>query len=201
MSFAPCAGEKPMARRIEQAPWHAARDNSNDMTNLAKLPTWADKHHVHAVVETPRGSRAKLEFDPKLGAFTLAKPLLAGLTYPYDWGFIPSTKAQDGDPLDVLIIHDAATYPGLVLKCKPIGVLEVLQTTKGKAERNDRVFVVPDRSPFEGDLQDVRRLPPRAIEELEKFFAATDALETKKLEFQGWHGPAKAIKTIKKTAI
>jgi Inorganic pyrophosphatase len=105
---------------------------------------------------TPRGSRAKLEFDPKLGAFTLAKPLLVGLTYPYDWGFIPSTKAEDGDPLDVLIIHDVATYPGLVLKCKPIGVLEIVQSSKGKQERNDRVFVVPDRSPFEGDLQDVR---------------------------------------------
>ena len=55
-----------------------------EMTNYMKLPTWADIDHVHAVVETPRGSRAKLEFDPKLGAFTLAKPLLAGLTYPYD---------------------------------------------------------------------------------------------------------------------
>ena len=127
------------------------------MTNYLKFPTWADSGHVHAVVETPRGSRAKLEFDPKLGAFTLAKPLLAGLTYPYDWGFIPSTKAEDGDPLDVLIIHDAATYPGLVLTCKPIGVLAVLQSSKGKKERNDRVFVVPDRSPFEGDLQDIRR--------------------------------------------
>src|SRR5262245_55554525 len=173
----------------------------SDMTKYAKLPTWADDTHVHAVVETPRGSRAKLEFDPKLGAFTLAKPLLAGLTYPYDWGFIPSTRAQDGDPLDVLIIHDAATYPGLVLRCKPIGVLEVVQSSKGKKERNDRVFIVPDRSPFEGDLQDMRRLPARAIEELEKFFEATDALESKKLQFLGWRGPAKAIKTIKKLAL
>jgi inorganic pyrophosphatase len=156
---------------------------------------------VYAVVETPRGSHAKLKFDPKLGAFTLAKPLLAGLTYPYDWGFIPSTRAEDGDPLDVLIIHDAGTYPGLVLKCKPIGVLEVVQTSKGKRERNDRVFVVPDRSPFEGDLQDIRRLPSRAIEELEKFFEATDALESKNLEFKGWRGPAKAIKTIKKKEV
>jgi inorganic pyrophosphatase len=171
------------------------------VTTAWKRPTWADKDYVYAVVETPRGSHAKLEFDPGIGAFTLAKPLLAGLTYPYDWGFIPSTKAPDGDPLDVLIVHDAATYPGLVLKCKPIGVLEVLQTTKGKKERNDRIFAVPDRSPFEGDLQDIRRLPARAIEELEKFFEATDALETKKLSFEGWRGPAKAIKTIKKLSI
>ena len=172
------------------------------MTNYFKLPTWADDNRVYAVVETPRGSHAKLEFDPKLGAFTLAKPLLTGLTYPYDWGFIPSTKAEDGDPLDVLIIHDAGTYPGLVLKCRPIGVLEVVQSSRGrKQERNDRVFAVPDRSPFEGDLQDIRTLPTRAIEELEKFFEATDALESKKLRFRGWHGPARAIKTIKKLAV
>jgi inorganic pyrophosphatase len=171
-----------------------------DMTNYPKLPTWADANHVYAVIETPRGSHAKLEFDPKLGVFTLAKPLLVGLTYPYDWGFIPSTKADDGDPLDVMVIHDAATYPGLVLRCKPIGVLEIEQTSRGKTERNDRLFVLPDRSPFEGDLGDIRHLPKRAIAELEKFFETTDALETKKLKFLGWHGPQKAIKAIKKAA-
>jgi inorganic pyrophosphatase len=168
------------------------------MRSLLKLPTWADKAHVHAVIETPRGSHCKLEFDPKLRAFTLAKPLMAGLTYPYDWGFIPSTQAEDGDPIDVLVIHDAGTYPGLVLRCRPIGVLEVLQISKGEKERNDRIFVVPERSPFEGDLQDVRRLPARAVGELEKFFEATDALEDKKLEFLGWRGPTRAIKTIKR---
>ena len=138
------------------------------MPNLTKLPTWADKTHINAVVETPRGSHCKLEFDPKHRAFTLAKPLLAGLTYPYDWGFVPSTQAEDGDPLDILVIHDAGTYPGLILRCKPIGVLEV------------------------------RHLPARAVEELEKFFEATDALEDKKLEFLGWRGPTHAIKTIKR---
>jgi inorganic pyrophosphatase len=80
-------------------------------------------------------------------------------------------------------------------------VLEVVQSSNGKQERNDRVFVVPDRSPFEGDLRDIRDLPSRAVEELEKFFAATDALESKKLRFEGWHGPARAIKTIKKVAV
>ena len=69
------------------------------MTNLTKLPSWADDDNIFAVVETPRGSSCKLDFDPKLGVFALAKPLMAGLTYPYDWGFIPSTRAEDGDPL------------------------------------------------------------------------------------------------------
>jgi inorganic pyrophosphatase len=170
------------------------------MLNYFKLPTWANRSCVHAVVETPRGSRAKLEFDPKLGVFTLSKPLLAGLTYPYDWGFIPSTKADDGDPLDALIIHDAATYPGLVMICKPIGLLEVIQTKHGKKQRNDRLFVVPDRSPFEGDLDDIRQLPQRARSELEQFFEATNALQDKKLKFAGWDGPATAKDLIKKLA-
>jgi inorganic pyrophosphatase len=77
----------------------------------------------------------------------------------------------------------------------------MLQISKGKKERNDRIFAVPDRSPFEGDLQDVRGLPARAVDELEKFFEATDALKDKKLEFLGWRGPAHAIKIIKKLSL
>jgi inorganic pyrophosphatase len=168
------------------------------MTNYANLPTWADKSCLYVVVETQRGSRAKLEFDPKPRAFTLAKPVLTGLTYPYDWGFIPSTETDDGDPVDVLVIHDAATYPGLVLRCKPIGVLEILQKKRRNKERNDRIFVVPDRPPFEADLKNIRHLPKRATEELERFFEATDALEKKELDFLGWRGPSKALATIKR---
>lgn len=108
-------------------------------------------------------------------------------------------KAEDGDPLDVLIIHDAKTYPGVVLRCRPIGILEVEQKSKGKGkERNDRIFAVPDRSPLEADLQDIRRIPARAREELQDFFRATNALEDKKLDFLGWQGPARAIKAIKR---
>jgi inorganic pyrophosphatase len=86
----------------------------------------------------------------------------------------------------------------VVLQCKPVGIFEVEQLSKGKKERNDRVFAVPDRSPLEIDLQDIRHLPARAREELERFFRATNALEDKKLEFLGWHGPARAVKTIKR---
>ena len=170
------------------------------MTNLLKLPVWADEKHVFTVIETPRGSTCKLDFDPALGTFTLAKPLMAGLSYPYDWGFIPSTKAQDGDPLDVLIIHDAQTFPGVVLRCRPVGILRLEQKSKGKKERNDRVFAVPDRSPLETDLEDIRRLPSRAREELEQFFRATNALESKEIDVLGWRGPRNAIKTIQALA-
>jgi inorganic pyrophosphatase len=168
------------------------------MADLLNLPTWADGEYIHAVVETPRGSTCKLDLDTKLGVFMLAKPLMAGLSYPYDWGFIPSTKAPDGDPLDVLIVHEAKTYPGVVLICRPVGVLEVEQKSGGKTERNDRVCAVPDRSPLETDLKDVRDLPSRAREELEEFFRATNALENKALKFLGWRGPKHAIKTIRR---
>jgi len=167
------------------------------MTDFFKLPTWADDEHIFAVVETPRGSTCKLDFEPKLEVFTLAKPLMAGLSYPYDWGFIPSTKAEDGDPLDVLIVHEARTFPGVVLRCKPVGVLAVEQKSDGKKERNDRVFAVPNRSPIETDLKDIRDLPSRAKKELEEFFRATNALEQKSLKFLGWHGPKRAVKTIR----
>jgi inorganic pyrophosphatase len=117
--------------------------------------------------------------------FALARPLLAGLTYPYDWGFIPCTKADDGDPLDILIIHDTATYPGLVLRCRPVGVLELVQTRNGREERNDRVLAHPDRSPLEGAVQDVTQLSQRALQELEKFFEVTHALDMRKNGIQG----------------
>jgi inorganic pyrophosphatase len=86
----------------------------------------------------------------------------------------------------------------VVLRCRPIGILEVEQQSRGKKERNDRVFAVPDRSPLETDLQDIRHLPACAREELEQFFLATNALENKKLEFLGWRGPARAVKVIKR---
>ena len=116
------------------------------MSDLQSLPVRNNCGDVYVVIEMPRGSAAKLEFDPDLQAFTLSKPLMLGLSYPYDWGFIPSTKGEDGDPIDVLVLHDVATSPGLVLKCKVIGVLEVLQKESGKQTiRNDRLIAVPSR--------------------------------------------------------
>jgi len=152
------------------------------------------------VIETPRGSRAKFRYDPELQIFTLSKSLLVGLTYPHDWGFVPSTKAEDGDPIDIMVIHDAATSPGLVLTCRVIGVLQIEQKSKSNAERNDRLFAVPRRSHSERGLRDVRDLSKPILEELEKFFVATDELEDKELKIIGWKGPKIALKAINDAA-
>src|SRR6266487_3194599 len=124
-----CAGSEAPASRRELV--------RIAMPNLARLPAWAGRQLVHVVVETPRGARAKLTFDPELKTFVLSKSLMLGLSYPYDLGFIPSTRAEDGDPLDVMVIHDAATTPGLVLRCKLIGVLQTIQKTKHDQIRNE----------------------------------------------------------------
>jgi inorganic pyrophosphatase len=152
------------------------------MPNFMNLPSFTEDGDVNVVIETPRGSRAKFAYEPKLKTFTLSKSLLVGLTYPHDWGFVPSTKTDDGDPLDIMVVHDAATFPGIVLTCRIIGILQIKQKGKGKVERNDRLFAVPRKSHFEQALRDVRDLSKPIQEELEKFFIATDELEDKKLE-------------------
>jgi inorganic pyrophosphatase len=173
--------------------------NERMMTDLLKLPARAGNDDVHAIVETPRGTRAKLKYEPELGGFVLSKSLMLGLTYPYDWGFIPSTLADDGDPLDIMIIHEAATSPGLILRCHVIGALLTVQTQKGKRERNDRLVAVPSHSHLEGNLTHARALPSETRDELEKFFVATDELEDKKLKFEGWVGPKHAFRLLKES--
>jgi inorganic pyrophosphatase len=170
------------------------------MPNFLNLPPFTEKGDVRVVAETPRGSRAKFAYDPKLETFIFSKSLLTGLTYPHDWGFVPSTKADDGDPLDIMVIHDATTFPGIVLTCRVIGILRIEQKSKGKAERNDRLFAVPRHSHSEQGLRDVRGLSKPIQQELEKFFIATDELEDKTLEIIGWKGPKIATKAIKDSA-
>jgi inorganic pyrophosphatase len=170
------------------------------MPNFINLPPFTEDGDVHVVVETPRGSRAKFAYDPKLETFALTKSLLTGRTYPHDWGFIPSTKADDGDRLDIMIIHDAATFPGLVVTCRVIGVLQIEQKSKNKFERNDRLFAVPRRSHSEQAIKDVRDISTPVQQELEKFFIATDELEDKKLKILGWKGPKVEVQSIKNGA-
>ncbi|HWN48288.1 MAG TPA: inorganic diphosphatase [Xanthobacteraceae bacterium] len=187
-----------LGRPIDPEPGSAS-DVGVAMSDFLKLPARTGNGSVHAIVETPRGARPKLKYEPELGGFVLSKSLMLGLTYPYDWGFIPSTLADDGDPLDVMIIHEAATSPGLILRCHVIGALLAVQTRKGAKERNDRIIAVPSHSHLERSLDHARALPSETRDELEKFFVATDELEDKKLKFEGWVGPQHALRLLKES--
>ena len=104
-----------------------------------------DRKTIQVVIETPKGSRNKYAFDPKQRVFerlSLRRILPAGMTFPYDFGFIPSTEADDGDPVDVLVLMDEPAFPDCLLKCRVIGVIQGEQGTKKSKERNDRVVAI-----------------------------------------------------------
>ena len=102
----------------------------------------ADKQMLRVVIETPKGSRNKFAFNADDHIFELKKVLPAGMAFPYDFGFVPSTEADDGDPVDVLVLMDEPAFPGCVLKCRPIGVIQGEQGDKKKKIRNDRIIAV-----------------------------------------------------------
>jgi inorganic pyrophosphatase len=167
------------------------------MPNLAKLATF-EKKLIRVVIETPRGAAVKLSYDAEHHLFEYSHPLPAGITYPYDWGFIPSTMGEDGDPLDGMVIHRAATAPGVVIKCQLMGSLKVEQTEKGETVRNDRFFFCPVKK----DAQDAEmadgKLGKGLEEEIEQFLLASVINSGKKLKFKGWQKPKEALAAIRK---
>jgi inorganic pyrophosphatase len=154
---------------------------------------------VNIVVETPRGSQAKFKYDPESDAMALSRPLPSGIVYPYDWGFIPSTRAADGDPLDAMILWDGAGFPGLVVASRLIGVLRVEQRsqTTGGRERNDRVFALPVKAPRLEQVRTIFDLPERVRLELEQFFQNVVAFEGKELALLGFAGPEEAEQLLR----
>ncbi len=165
------------------------------MDNISNLPTYDEDGALRAVIETPRGSRVKIDFNPALGTFEMARPLVLGLTYPYDWGFFPSTLAEDGDPLDVMVVHDAGTFPGVTILVRVAGVIEVSQKSEsGKGrERNDRILAAPT---CDHRFKDARDLNKRERRELEEFFITAVAMTRKGVRIEGWAGPHKALGLI-----
>lgn len=158
---------------------------------MTRIPAIGADGAVHVVVETPRGSTSKFKFESTLGAFTLSRPLPSGLAYPNDWGFVPSTLAADGDPLDALVLWEGASYPGVVLRCRILGALRVEQARPGGPggrERNDRLITVPLKSVMMQALASIDDLAERTRAELEQFFTAAVAFEGKDLEILGWAG-------------
>ncbi len=167
------------------------------LTDFLRLPLRRSRSVFNVVVETPRGSPVKLEYDTKHKVFAYGHPLMLGLAYPYDWGFFPRTQAQDGDPLDALVLHESATYPGVVLACRLIGVVRLMEKQAGKSRiRNDRVICVPDAA---ANFSDARDVPRPLQKELERFFQATAALAKKSVRIDGWSGPKEALRMLKRT--
>ncbi|MBV8901722.1 MAG: inorganic diphosphatase [Verrucomicrobia bacterium] len=165
---------------------------------LANLPTYSEDGSVHAVVEAPRGSLLKLKYDVKLGTFTVTRALPLGLSYPFDWGFIPGTKGPDGDPVDALVLHAGSTYPGVVLSCRLLGVVEMDEDDeRGQRERNDRLIVRPCWPDQLGEFQEASDLPARLREEVEQFFLSTTFFSAKNAKVLGWKGLKEASAMVK----
>src|SRR5579875_2913440 len=116
--------------------------------NLASLPHELDKktRECRVIIETPKGRRNKFDYDPNTETFTLGGLLPEGMSFPFDFGFIPSTVAEDGDPLDVIVLMDEPAHVGCLLKVRLIGVVKVVQTEDGKKTENDRLLAVSTRS-------------------------------------------------------
>lgn len=125
---------------------------------------------VQVIIETPRGRRNKLKFDPASRHFKLSKVLPEGMVFPYDFGFVPSTKAEDGDPLDVLVLTDEALFPACLVDCRLIGVIKAEQEEEGEVTRNDRVIAVAEGSLLYGETRSLQDLSPTILKQIEDFF-------------------------------
>jgi inorganic pyrophosphatase len=173
---------------------------NSDSPLLSNVPTYGENGAVHAVVEAPKGTSVKPKYDPKLGMFTISRGLPLGLSYPFDWGFVPSTRAPDGDPLDVLILHDEKTWPGVLLACQPLGVVEMDQDDQdGKRQKNDRIIVMPLWHDRLEEFERASELPKRLREEIEQFFLSTTFFTAKNPKVIAWKGRKRASEIIRKT--
>ncbi len=153
---------------------------------------------LHVIIETPKGSRNKFAFDPDQRVFSLKKVLPAGMTFPYDFGFLPQTLAPDGDPLDVLLLMDEPAYPGVMVRSRLIGVIEGEQIDGKKKTRNDRLLAVANDNHLYANIKRWQDLPRTFTKELEEFFVNFHRLEGKQYKLLGCKDIAQAGALIKR---
>lgn len=159
-----------------------------------------EKEIIHAVIETPSGSRNKFKFDEELGCFALSGVLPQGMMFPHAFGFIPRTRAADGDPEDVLVITDEPVFPGCVVPSRLLGVIEAEQTeVDGTRERNDRLIAIAASSRDLADVKQIGDLNDNMVKEIETFFVTYNKEKGKKFKVLGRKGPQHAMKLLKKS--
>jgi|SRR3984957_6879036 inorganic pyrophosphatase len=156
-----------------------------------------DHEIIRVIIETPKGSRNKYAFDKDARVFELKKVLPAGMNFPYDFGFLPSTLADDGDPTDVLVLMDEPAFPGCVLKCRIVGIIQGEQSAKRKTERNDRIIAIEQDNHSYASVKHVDDLGKEFARELEDFFVNYHKLIGKEYKILGLKGPKAAQRCIR----
>lgn len=156
----------------------------------------SESGNLNVIVDTPKGSRNKYKYDASLGLFKLGSVLPAGALFPFDFGFIPSTKGGDGDPLDVMTLMDESAFPGCMIVARLIGVIEAEQGKQGKMERNDRLIAVAVESRIHQNLKTLVDLNQNLLEEIEHFFVSYNEIKGKEFKSLGNFGPERARKVV-----
>jgi len=151
---------------------------------------------VMVVIETTKGSPNKLAFEPRYGTFVLKGVLPAGAVFPFDFGFVPSTRADDGDPLDVLVLMDAPVFPGCIVPSRLVGVIEAQQTEDGKTERNDRLLAVAANSATHRSIQTLSDLSQDLVAQIEHFFVSYNEMKGKRFEVKSRAGKRRALTLV-----
>ena len=167
----------------------------NPTPPLDGLPPF-DGDELIVVIETPKGSQNKFAYEPRYGAFVLKGMLPVGAIFPFDFGMIPSTLGDDGDPLDVLLLMDAPAYPGCIVPSRLIGVIEAEQIEKGKKERNDRLLAVASNSAVHRSTRDVRDLSADLMHQIEHFFVSYNEAKGKRFTPKRRSGAARARRLV-----
>ena len=151
---------------------------------------------IYVVVEIPKGSRNKYEYDEKGGFVKLDRVLFSSLHYPGDYGFIPQTLHADGDPLDVLVMTNEPTFAGCVIEARPLGVFRLID----KGQLDDKILVVPHTDPLFKEYHSLDDVPPHFLDEMAHFFSVYKDLESAEVVGKGWDGLEEAYAEIKGAA-
>jgi inorganic pyrophosphatase len=169
------------------------------MADLTALPHRLDakKGTCRAIIETPKGCRNKFDYDPESNLFKLGGLLPEGMMFPFDFGFIPSTLGEDGDPLDILVLMDTPAHVGCLIEVRLIGVIFAEQTEDGKKEANDRLLGAAIHSYEHEHLTTINDVSKTLLSQLEEFFVSYNKQRGKRFKITGTGGPRKAIKLLK----
>src|SRR6202795_3479503 len=161
------------------------------MADLSTLSPRLDpkKDTCRALIENPKGCRNKFDYDPVSGLFMLGGLLPEGMMFPFDFGFIPSTLGEDGDPLDILVLMDAPAHVGCLIEVRIIGIITAEQSEKGKTESNDRLLGVAIHSYDHEGLETINDVSKTLLDQLEEFFVSYNKQRGKKFRVTGTRGP------------